>query len=204
LANIYLHALDATWEKRGYSRREGPNVQMVRYADDLVLLTDGDADWALSRLREILDRLDLELNEQKSRVVDSEKETFDFLGSTFRRDWNRSRTKLVTLYSPSKKAQKRLRGKVKKVLSANIPVSVTEQIRRTNYLVRGWVNYFRVGNSGAALINIRWYVEMRLRRVLRRRRHQSGYGWTCYDHVYLYRRLGLYNDYRVRWQYSRS
>jgi RNA-directed DNA polymerase len=204
LANIYLHALDATWEKRGYSRREGPNVQMVRYADDLVLLTDGDADWALARLREILTRLELELSERKSRVVDAEKETFDFLGFTFRRVWNRSHTKRVTLYSPSPKAQKRLRGKVKKVLSANIPVSVTEQIRRANRLLRGWVNYFRVGNSGAALMNIRRYVEMRLRRVLQRRRHRSGYGWKCYDYVYLYRRLGLYDDYRVRWQYSPS
>jgi group II intron reverse transcriptase/maturase len=203
LANIYLHALDATWERRGYSRREGPNVQMVRYADDLVLLTDGDADWALARLREILDRLDLELNEQKSRVVDAEKEPFDFLGFTFRRVWNRSRTKRVTLYSPSHKAQKRLRGKVKKVLSANIPVSVSEQIRRTNQLLRGWVNYFRVGNSAAVLMNIRWYVEMRLRRVLQRHRHRSGYGWKRYDHAYFYRRLGLYDDYRVRWQYSR-
>jgi retron-type reverse transcriptase len=34
LANIYLHVLDEEWEKRGYSRREGPNVQLVRYADD--------------------------------------------------------------------------------------------------------------------------------------------------------------------------
>jgi group II intron reverse transcriptase/maturase len=202
LANIYLHALDATWEKRGYSRRKGPNIQMVRYADDLVLLTDGDANWALARLREILDRLELELNEEKSRVVDAEKETLDFLGFTFRRVWNRSRTKRVTLYSPSKKAQQRLRSKVKKVLRANIPVSVTEQIRRTNWLVRGWVNYFRVGNSGAALMNIRQYVEMRLRHVLQRRRHRSGYGWKRYDYVYLYRRLGLYDDYRVHWQFS--
>ncbi len=166
-------------------------------------LTDGDADWALARLREILARLDLELNEQKSRVVDAEKESFDFLGFTFRRVWNRSRTKRVTLYSPSKKAQKRLRGKVKKVLSANIPVSVSEQIRRTNQLLRGWVNYFRVGNSSAALMNVRWHVELRLRRVLQRRRHWSEYGWKRYGYAYLYRRLGLFDDYRVRWQFSR-
>jgi len=30
LANIYLHALDATWERRGYTKRNGPNVQLVR------------------------------------------------------------------------------------------------------------------------------------------------------------------------------
>jgi len=202
LANIYLHALDATWEKRGYTNRSGPNVQMVRYADDLVLLTDGDADWALARLREILARLALDLNESKSRVVDAEKETFDFLGFTFRRVWNRPKTKRATLYYPSKKAQKRLRARVKKLLSSKVPVPVSEQIRRTNHLLRGWVNYFRVGNAGAVFQNIRWYVEVKLRRLLQRQAHRHGCGWKRYDYVHLYQRLDLYDDYRIRWQFS--
>lgn len=98
LANIYLHALDRTWQKRGYSERSGPNVQLVRYADDLVLLTDKDAGWAMARLEEILGRLDLRLNAKKSRVVDAEEEPFDFLGFTFRRNWNRDRSKRVTIF----------------------------------------------------------------------------------------------------------
>lgn len=202
LANIYLHALDATWEKRGYTRRRSPNVQMVRYADDLVLLTEGDAAWALARLREILVRLGLELNESKSRVVDAEKETFDFLGFTFRRVWNRHKTKRATLYYPSKKSQKRLRARVKKVLCSKAPVPISEQIRRTNQLLRGWVNYFRVGNAAAVFQSIRWYVEVKLRRLLQRRAHRHGCGWKRYDYVYLYQRLGLFNDYGVRWQFS--
>jgi RNA-directed DNA polymerase len=62
LANIYLHVLDEEWERRGYSRRNGPNVQLVRYADDLVLLTNRDAKWAMERLQEILSGLELQLN----------------------------------------------------------------------------------------------------------------------------------------------
>jgi group II intron reverse transcriptase/maturase len=200
LANIYLHALDATWEKRGYTRRDGPNVQLVRYADDLVLLTDQDAKWALARLREILERLGLTLNEEKSRVVDAEKEPFDFLGFTFRRVWNRERTKRATLYYPSKKAQKRLRARVKKVFDLKAPVSTSERIRRANQLLRGWVNYFRVGNAAAVFHDIRWYVETKLRRVLQSQAHRYGRGWKRYDYAYLYERLGLYADYRVRWQ----
>ena len=202
LANIYLHALDATWEKRGYTRRGGPNVQLVRYADDLVLLTDKDAQWAMDRLREILSRLELELNDEKSRVVDAEKETFDFLGFTFRRVWNRDHTKRVALYSPSKKSQQRLRDRVKKTLNEKVPVTTQELIERTNRLVRGWVNYFRVGNSSQVFHAIRWYVEERLRRVLQRRAGRRGLGWKRYDHAYLYEKLGLYSDYRVRWQPS--
>jgi group II intron reverse transcriptase/maturase len=202
LANIYLHALDATWEKRGYTRRSGPNVQLVRYADDLVLLTDKDALWAMDRLREILSRLELELNEEKSRVVDAEQETFDFLGFTFRRVWDRERTKRVTLYSPSRRSQQRLRDRVKKTLNAQAPVSTEEQIERTNRLLRGWVNYFRVGNSSRVFHGIRWHVETRLRRMLQRRGGRGGQGWKRYDYAYLYDTLGLYSDYRVRWQPS--
>jgi group II intron reverse transcriptase/maturase len=200
LANIYLHALDVTWEKRGYTRREGPNVQLVRYADDLVLLTDKDAQWAMQRLQEILARLELRLNEEKSRVVDANEETFDFLGFTYRRVWNRQRTKRVTLYSPSKKSQKRLRGKVKRTLNPMVSVSTAELVRRTNHIVRGWVNYFRVGNSNAVFHDIRWHVQWKLRRLLQTRAGRYGAGWKRYDSDYLYGKLGLYGNYRVRWQ----
>lgn len=199
LANIYLHALDATWEKRGYTRRDGPNVQLVRYADDLVLLTDKDARWALARLEEILGRLDLRLNEQKSRVVNAEEETFDFLGFTFRRVWNRPRTKRVTIFSPSSKSQQRLRTKVKRMVSAKVPVTIGEQVRQVNRVLRGWVNYFRIGNSSRVFQDIRWYVESRVRRVLQRRSHRYGLGWKRLDFELLYRQIGLYGDYRVSW-----
>lgn len=203
LANIYLHALDVTWAKRGYSQRKGPNVQLVRYADDLVLLTNRDARWAMKRLREILARLDLLLNEEKSRVVDAEKETFDFLGFTYRRVWNREHTKRTALFYPSKKSQKRLRERVRKVLNPMAPVRTDEQVRRTNAMLRGWVNYFRVGNSSEVFQNVRRYVEEKLRRVLQRKAHRHGLGWKRYDFAYLYQTLGLHADYRVRWQPSR-
>ncbi len=203
LANIYLNVLDRAWEKRGYTRRDGPNVQLVRYADDLVLLTDKDAGWAMARLREILERLELRLNDEKSRVVDAEKGTFDFLGFTYRRVWNRAHTKRVTIFYPSKKAQNRFRERVRGILTAKTPVTVAELIRRANLFLRGWVNYFRVGNSSEVFHDLRWYVEGKLRRVLQRRAHRHGYGWKRYDYDYLYLKLGLYHDYRVRWQPAR-
>lgn len=199
LANIYLHVLDEVWEKRGYSRREGPNVQMVRYADDLVLLTDRDAKWALERLQEILVRLELELNEDKSRVVDAERETFDFLGFTYRRVTNPRTGKRATLFYPSKKAQKRLREKVKNILNPSHPITLDEYIKRTNQVVRGWVNYFRIGNASRVFHDIKHHVEVKVRRVLQRKARRHGCGWHRYDYAYLYHRLGLYGDYHVRW-----
>jgi RNA-directed DNA polymerase len=199
LANIYLHALDVTWQKRGYTARNGPNVQLVRYADDLVLLTDTDAAWALERLREILGRLDLRLNEEKSRVVNAKESSFDFLGFTFGRKWNGRRRQWQTLFQPSKKSQQRLRTRVKKALNAMAPVKLSDQINRTNWIVRGWVNYFRIGHSARAFGNIKHFVEVRVRRVLQRRAKRHGCGWKRYDFDFLYGQLGLYHDYRVRW-----
>jgi group II intron reverse transcriptase/maturase len=203
LANIYLHYLDKTWAERGYDQREGPNVQLVRYADDLVLLTDKDAHWAMQRLAEILGELELTLSADKSRVVDAERESFDFLGFTYRRVWNRDRTKRVTLYEPSKKSQKRLREKVRNVLNAMHPVSIREQVRRVNWQLRGWVNYFWVGNSWAVFRKVRWYVERKVRRILQRRRHRRGFGWKRYTSDFVYGALGLFDNYRVRWHPGR-
>ncbi len=202
LANIYLHVLDEAWEKRSYDRRQGPNVQLVRYADDLVLMTNKDAQWALARLREILRELELELNEEKSRVVDAEKETFDFLGFTYRRVTNPRTGKRATLFYPSKKAQKRLREKVKNILNPHYPIMLDEYIRRTNQLMRGWVNYFRIGNATRVFQDIRWHVEAKVRRVLQSQAHRYGRGWRRYDRIYLHVHLGLYSDYQVRWSPS--
>lgn len=199
LANIYLHALDATWEKRGYTNRTGPNVQLVRYADDLVLLTNGNAHWAMDRLREILGKLDLELNEEKSRVVDAEKDSFDFLGFTFRRIWHRSGKKRMTYFYPSTKSQRRLREKLRHILNPLAPVQLADRILRTNQVLRGWVNYFRVGNSYRVFHDVKHYAEIKVRRALQRKAKRYGCGWNRYPRESLYRTLGLYDDYQVRW-----
>jgi group II intron reverse transcriptase/maturase len=186
LANIYLHVLDEVWEKRCYTERGGPNVQLVRYADDLVLLTNKDAVWAMARLRSILERLGLELNEEKSRVVNAEEATFDFLGFTYRRVPHRTRSTRVTIRYPSKKAQQRLRQRMRVIFNPMAPVPVDERIRRANLFLRGWVNYFRIGNSCHAFKGVRRYVNMKLRRVLQRQVKRHGYGWKRYDSQYLY------------------
>jgi RNA-directed DNA polymerase len=199
LANIYLHSLDEEWEKRGYDQRSGPNVQLVRYADDLVLLTDNDATWAIARLQEILSRLELELNEEKSRVVNAETETFDFLGFTYRRVSNPKTGKRATVFYPSKKSQKRLQEKVKNILGPSYPITLEEFVHRTNYVVRGWVNYFRIGNATRVFHDVQWYVEVKLRRVMQRKAGGHGCGWKRYNRDFLYRQLGLHSDYRIRW-----
>jgi len=154
----------------------------------------------MDRLREILGRMELELNDEKSRVVDAEEATFDFLGFTYKRTFNREGTKRLTLYYPSTKAQKRLRERMRKVFDPHAPVSVAERIRRANPYLRGWVNYFRVGNSARVFHDVAWHVETKLRRVLEYQAGRYGRGWKRYNLDFLYGTLGLYHDYRTHWQ----
>jgi hypothetical protein len=178
-------------------------VQLVRYADDLVLLTNQDAAWAMDRLRSILHRLGLELNEEKSRVMNAEEETFDFLGFTYRRVPHRKRSTRVTIRYPSARAQRRLRERLRVVFHPMAPVSIHERIRRANPILRGWANYFRIGNASRAFKDVRRYANMKVRRVLQRQAGRHGYGWKRYDSAYIYGTLGLYYDYRITWSWSR-
>jgi RNA-directed DNA polymerase len=106
----------------------------------------------------------------------------------------------VTIFYASKKSQKRLRERIKKVLDPQAPVTTVEQVQRANRILRGWVQYFRYGNSSEVFHDVRHHVEMKLRRVLQRKARRYGLGWKRYDHAHIYRTLGLYDDYRVRWQ----
>jgi RNA-directed DNA polymerase len=82
LSNCYLHLLDRIWEK--HQLRWKLKARIVRYADDFVVLCKGKVDEPLSAVRHVLDRLDLTLNETKTRIVDARKESFNFLGFEIR------------------------------------------------------------------------------------------------------------------------
>ena len=92
LSNIYLTEVDAMLERAKAITRDGPTtyVEYARYADDLVILVNGQwrNGWLLRavgrRLREEFAKLDLRVNEAKSRVADlTQGEAFGFLGFTF-------------------------------------------------------------------------------------------------------------------------
>jgi RNA-directed DNA polymerase len=90
LANIFLHELD-----RQFYGSKGPSrmikAKLVRYADDLVILANDIDDRMTNYGNQILQRLELSLNQDKSRIADlrQEGERLDFLGFTFLFDRNR-------------------------------------------------------------------------------------------------------------------
>ena len=191
LANIYLDRIDKGWKSLNKSAR------LIRYADDLVILTRYRAEKALSELQQLTIRL--KLNQKKTRIVDTEKGSFDFLGYSFKKALNRRKTRRVAYFWPSQKAEKLIREKIRKITNPARPIKVEEVIKELNPVIRGWVNYFRIANSSKKFGKIRLYGANRVRKFMRRRRNKSRYGYKEYPDEYLYRRLGLYGDYRLSW-----
>jgi len=158
LSNIYLTEVDAMLERAKAVTRNGAHtyVEYVRYADDLAILVNNDRrqDWLVEavgrRLREELAKLDVQLNEEKSRIVDlSRGESFGFLGFDFRRVRS-LRGRWRPQYMPQRKARTALLRELKEAFRRSRSQPVERLIAEINPKLRGWVNYFRLGTRAGA------------------------------------------------------
>jgi RNA-directed DNA polymerase len=188
MANIFLNELDRLWTERGYNsiRYE---AHLVRYADDLVILCRRDAGRYYDEFKREIERLGLELNEAKTRVVDA-REGFDFLGMRFA--YKRSRSGKMNCYKwPSPKAVSQVKEKVRRAVGGRGNWKLDEAIRRVNPILRGWGNYFRYGNSFEQFEKVDRYVRWLLRRRywVEHGKRRRGMGDFPRD---LYRERGLY------------
>lgn len=172
LANIYLHALDETWERE--HRHLGV---LVRYADDFVVLcrSRAQADEALRRVREILGQIGLELHSDKTRVVELGlgKEGFVFLGCYLRIVRSHFNRRAYLFRWPSPKAMKRIRERVRELTDRRRRSGmrdIREVVRALNPVLRGWGNYFRTGNASIKFQQVDRYVNQRLVRLMYARR----------------------------------
>ena len=99
------------WKKLGLEQSLGSRI--VTYADDLVILCrKGKAEEALSRMREIMGKLKLTVNEEKTRICKVPEGQFDFLGYTFGRMYSKTTGKARLGMWPSKKSIRRMVEKV--------------------------------------------------------------------------------------------
>ena len=188
LANIYLH-----WFDHLAYRADGPvhwaKAHIVRYADDFVALA-----WYVGpRLRGWIEDtvegwLKLAINRDKTRVVNVNEQSLDFLGYTFhyQRDLFGRRFCYLNL-SPSRKAMERERQALRLLINAQQShTPLPELIQRINRHLEGWANYFSLGNPRRAFRQINHLVRARLGRHLRRR---SQRGWRKRPGVTLYAHL---------------
>jgi RNA-directed DNA polymerase len=206
LSNLYLNEVDRMLEKAIDTTRNGKYtyIQYVRFADDLVILIDSYSrhDWLVKavekRLREELAKLRVEINEEKSRMVDLRKQgSFGFLGFDFRRIRS-LRGVWRPQYTPKLKKRTAVLAKLRDIFRRHASQPVGRVIEMINPILRGWVNYFAVGHSGRCFTSIKDWVEKKIRRHLMRARKRQGFGWKRWSREWIYNVLGLFNDYRVR------
>jgi RNA-directed DNA polymerase len=206
LSNIYLTEVDEMLERAREVTRQGKYtaLEYCRFADDLVILIDAHPrhEWlekaVEKRVRQELGALEVSINEAKSGVVDLAKgESFGFLGFDFRRVRSR-RGKWRPYYAPQLKRRTALIGKLKAIFRGYRSQPIEWVIEQLNLIVRGWVNYFAIGDASRCFGYVRNWVEKKVRRHLMRARKRKGFGWKRWSRRWLYDRLGLFKAYRIR------
>jgi len=200
LANIYLHALDEAWEEE---RQMG---ELVRYADDFVILcrSERQARVALEWVEKTLKGLRLELHAGKTRIVNLRKgkEGFDFLGFHFRKreSW-RYKGRWYLQFWPSQKAMRAIRERIRAIVTrSRLYFPIEKIVEEVNRVLRGWGNYFAVGNSARKFSQVDSYVHERLALFVSKKTGRSGRNWQKrwrYDYM---TRIGVYRlSGTVRW-----
>jgi RNA-directed DNA polymerase len=201
LANIALTELD-----NALDRGKG-TIIYVRYLDDMVVLAHDTpkgrlwADRALSRIRREAKAIGVDINEEKTRVVTvtDPHASFAFLGFDFRWKSSAKSGKYYPYTVPRHKKILFIQKKVRELLSGNRHLAVREIVKLLNPILRGWVNYFRVGNSANAFGKVRHYVELRVRRFVAKQRKRHGFGWKRWSNDIVYKQWGLFNSYKIHY-----
>lgn len=213
LSNLYLNEVDKMLERAKAATRRGrfTYVDYARYADDLVILVDGYRQkWAwlaqtvYRQLVEELATLDVQINVDKTRWVNLAKdESFNFLSFAFRRV-KTQRGVWGVRYAPTMKARRRLTQKLKAVFRRFRSQPVDRVVELVTPMLRGWVNYFRVGHASRCFGYVKDWVEKKVRRHLMGARARRGFGWTRWNRAWLYGRLRLFSDYRIAYGWPKS
>jgi group II intron reverse transcriptase/maturase len=190
LANIYMRRFLLGWKRAGHADRL--KAKIVNYADDFVICCRDTADEAMERMRAMMSKLKLTVNETKTRTCRVPEETFDFLGYTFGRCHDRRTGRAYVGARPSKKKIQRLCREISEVTSRRwLLLPVEDVVSHLNRKLRGWGNYFSQGTVGRAYQVVNYHTENRLRQWLCAKHGEPGPGYTRYPGRHLYQVLGL-------------
>jgi len=194
LSNLYMRRFILGWKTLGHQQRLGARI--VNYADDFVICCRGTAEKAMRVMRDMMSRLKLTVNETKTRLCRVPDESFDFLGYTIGRCFSPKTGRAFIGTRPSKKKIDRLCREISEMTSGQRSKDVEEQVAAINHKLRGWSNYFRLGQVSKAYGAVDYHVVRRLRQWLRKKHQVRGAGLSRFSAEYLYMELGLV---RLRW-----
>lgn len=154
LSNIMLNELDKELEERG--------LNFVRYADDCIILVKSEkaANRVLTSITKFIEKkLGLKVNAEKSKVTRPTKTKY--LGFSFWKD-KKSRWRP----KPHIKSFQKLERKLKELTKRSWSISLDNRIKKINYVVRGWVNYFKIADMKKMLEKIDKHLRTRIRVII--------------------------------------
>lgn len=167
LANVYMNRFLKFWRLQQLDERL--DARLVNYADDFVILTRGCAEQALQITERVMEAMGLTLNRRKTRLVDVDQESFDFLGYTFGWEYFRKDGHTYLAAQPSKTSIKRLKDRIGRWLHRRNPRPWELIVTKLNQVLEGWANYFSYGTRTLAYRAIDHHVYQRAVHVLSKR-----------------------------------
>lgn len=192
LSNIYLHLMDRIWQRHDMARKL--QATLVRYADDFVVLCRKDVATPLSIIRTILGRLELDLNEGKTRIVDANKGGFCFLGFDLKMNVGAKGGRYPHI-QPRDKAVVKVKTRISEITArTRTGIPINDVVRDVNRVLRGWSGYFHYRNSSAVFLKVKRHAEERLRTHLRKRHKVPDWksAMIRFPRRVLYEKYGLY------------
>jgi RNA-directed DNA polymerase len=190
LSNLYMRRFVLGWKKLGHEQRLKAHI--VNYADDLVICCRGGGEQALTAMREVMRRLRLTVNENKTRVCRLPEEKFDFLGYTFGRCYSPQTGRAYLGTTPSKQRVQRVCAAISQLTRRSMTqLDVGTVVARLNRLTFGWANYFCLGPVSKAYRAVERHTRRRLRWWLCAKHKVQGAGTTRYPDNLLHDEFGL-------------
>lgn len=181
------------------------HIEYSRFADDLVIQIDGHHKWSwlveftMFRLKQEFEKIGVKINTEKTKIVDLNKgEIFSFLGFDYRKVKTKSE-KWGVRRTPKMKARTKLLEKIKEIFKSYKSQPLDKIVQLINPILRGWVNYFRIGNSSQCFNYVKDWVQKKVRRHLMRARNLKGFGWDRWSNKWMYEKLKLFGDYKIRY-----
>jgi hypothetical protein len=191
LSNLYLRRFILGWKELGYAKRF--QAEIVSYADDFVVCCRTRGTKALEAVRAIVQKLKLQLNEEKTQLRKVPQESVDFLGYTLGRCYSRVTGKAYIGTRPSRKRVQRICQAISESTSSRrLLLEPSRVVTELNRQLTGWSRYFCLGQVSPAYAAVDAHARKRLRQWLRRKytaRHRPGV--MRFPDEYLYDSLGL-------------
>jgi RNA-directed DNA polymerase len=190
LSNLYMRRFVLGWKTLGHEKRL--KAYVVNYADDMVICCRGSAKEALDRMRGIMGKLKLTVNETKTRVCKLPEEKFEFLGYSFGRCYSPKTGRAFLGTVPAKKRVRRICEAISSETGRNKTLLDQQTVvGKLNRMMVGWANYFCLGPVSKAYRAVEQHAMGRLRQWLCAKHKVQGSGTGKFTDDYLHNELGV-------------